>query len=440
MNNTLFNDEPQGITLSEFNRRIASAVNTNPMVQSQWVVAETSDVKTRGGHCYLELIEKDPNTGKTLAKIGAVAWADTYLRIDAKLHAATGSRFESDMKVLVRISANFHPQYGLKAVISDINPAFTLGEAERHRREILARLKSEGILDMNKTQPWARPTQRIAIVSAVGAAGLGDFINQLDTNLSGLKFYHHLFTATMQGENTSRTVCAALEQINAHAEYFDCVVIIRGGGSTTDLAWFDDYDIAAYVAQFPLPVIVGIGHEQDVTILDYVAKQRVKTPTAAAEFLIGMAETELAFLEQCRADIRLSVGDALTQGREQLSRYSIAISQQAQARLRKERERITGAAAAIPVVISSKLQSERTRFDTTVERIKNAVQRVLADCNTRLKHIGETTRLLSPQNTLDRGYSITTVGGKHITDAAQLHAGDVITTRFKQGETTSTVN
>ena len=282
-------DNSQPITLRQLATLVAKQLQ-NPLLQNRWVTADLSDVGVKGGHCYLELIEKD-DAGATVARIRGMIWANNYSRISANFQAVTGGKIQSGIKVMLCVSVNYHAQYGMSVVINDINPEFTLGDMERRRREILARLKAEGVDNMNKSLAISTPVpQRIAVISSDSAAGYGDFMNQLNNNPRGYKFYTCLFRATMQGRDTSPTIIAALMRIAEHIDLFDCVVIIRGGGATGDLNSFDDYDLANNVAQFPLPIITGIGHERDNTVLDYISWFRVKTPTAAAEWLIAQAD------------------------------------------------------------------------------------------------------------------------------------------------------
>ena len=287
------------ITLLEYNRRI-NRLMQQAEVQRCWIVAETSDVMVRGGHCYLELVQKDPATNRTIAKTRAIIWANRFAELRYRFEKETGQAFGNGLNVMVNVSANFHEQFGFSLLINEINPSYTLGDMARLRLEILARLKKEGIIDMNKELEIPILVQRIAVISAPAAAGYGDFINQLEHNSSGIKFYPCLFEAMMQGEKTVPTVIAALERIYEHIDLFDCVVIIRGGGSTSDLNSFDNYDLAANVAQFPLPVVCGIGHDRDNTVLDSIAAVRVKTPTAAAEWLVERAEQALLRVKQMR--------------------------------------------------------------------------------------------------------------------------------------------
>lgn len=425
--------EAEAVTLSVFNGRIRDTLSYNDELQGQWVKAETSDVQVRRGHCYMELIEKNPDTGQTIAKVQAVVWANVFAALNARFMSVTGQAFASAMKVMVKVSANFHEQYGLKLVVSDINPEFTLGDMARQRREIIERLTREGVIDMNKTLPWATVPQRIAIVSAAGAAGYGDFMNQLEHNAYGVKFYPCLFTAMMQGINTVPSVLTALSRINEHIDRFDCVVIIRGGGSTSDLNSFDNYELAATIAQFPIPVIVGIGHERDVTVLDYVAAMRVKTPTAAAEFLIQRGSDALAHLNDISNTIVSTARDTIARSREQLTYYTSIIPSTAQRILSTERMKLQNYSHTIPLSVGGRLGSECTRLEHRIDGIGDAVARHMMREHMRLDALTDKLALLSPRNILNRGYSLTMLNGKYITSASELQPGDVVTTHFRNG-------
>ena len=427
------------ITLSVFNARIKETLNYQEELQGQWVKAETSDVQVRRGHCYLELIEKNPDTGQTIAKVQGVVWANVFAALNARFMSVTGQAFSSGMKVLVKVSANFHEQYGLKLVISDINPEFTLGDMARQRREIIDRLTREGVIDMNKTLPWVDVPQRIAIISANGAAGYGDFINQIENNTYGVKFYPCLFTAMMQGVNTVPSVMAALMRINDNIQMFDCVVIIRGGGSTSDLNSFDNYDLASTIAQFPIPVIVGIGHERDVTVLDYVAAMRVKTPTAAAEFLIQRGSDALARLNDLSNTIVSTARDIVAHSREQLTYYTSIIPTTARRLIDTSRLRLNNYSSTIPLTVGNRLGSERTRLAHRTDNINEAIAKVMMREKMRLQALTDKVALLSPRNILNRGYSLTMLNGKYITTASQLQPGDVVTTHFGNGSARMTV-
>ena len=440
MNQPNLFSQPNGITLSEFNSRIERTLNGDTQLFNQWVIAETSDLRlNRSGHCYTELIEKDAR-GETVAKMGAAIWAGNYSKLYNKFLKATGQVLATGMKVLVNVSVSYHRLYGMKVVINDIDPSYTMGDMERQRQEILNRLKAEGIIDMNKQLPFPQVPQRIAVISAEGAAGYGDFMNQLLGNPYGLQFYTCLFNAVMQGAQTVPTVLAALDRINAHQQLFDCVVIIRGGGATSELNSFDNYDLAANVAQFPLPVIVGIGHERDVTVLDYVAGKRVKTPTAAAEWLILQGTNALAHLNELQDAVVTAVRDTVSQAREHLAYFTSMIPATARRIIDTNRIRLDNNAKIIPVAANGLIANQRTRLNHAVERIGDVIAVAMQREQLRLQALQDKATLLSPDNTLKRGYALVRKGDKCVTAADQVHSGDQITVQFAVGTTDATVN
>ena len=435
---SLFTPQQQGIKLSDFNARIASVINGTPQLQRQWVVAETSDVRVVRGHCYMELVEKDER-GTMLAKANAVAWANVFDALNDKFVRATGSPIKTGMKVLVLLTANYHNQYGFKVVINDIDPSYTMGDMERQRQEIIDRLTREGVIDMNKQLPWVAVPQRIAIISAAGAAGYGDFMNQIQNNPYRLQFYTCLFSASMQGNQTVPTVLAALDRINSHIDLFDCVVIIRGGGATSELNSFDNYELAASVAQFPLPVIVGIGHERDVTVLDYVAAMCVKTPTAAAEWLIQRGTNALAHLDTLQEAVIAATRDTVSQAREHLAYFTSMIPATASRIIETNRIRLDNYSKSIPLAANNLLAAQRTRLERAVERMGGAVASAMQREQQRLQALNDKATLLSPVNTLQRGYSLVWSDGKCVTSVTQLNPGDPVTMQFADGTTEATV-
>lgn len=422
----------------EFNRRIGGLLH-DASVQRCWVVAETSDVRQSGGHCYLELVQKDAQTGQTLARMRGIVWASVYARLRCEFERATGQPFASGMNVMVEVSANFHEQYGLSVVITGINPTYTLGDMARQRLEILNRLRSEGIIDMNKQLPWVDVAQRVAVISAAGAAGYGDFMNQLHNNPSGIKFYTCLFPAVMQGQSTVTSVIAALERINDYADLFDCVVIIRGGGSTSDLNSFDNYDLAANVAQFPLPVICGIGHDRDNTVVDSVASVRVKTPTAAAEWLLDRAQSALDHVNALTDMVVDSATQMLSGARQQLAYFTSGIPLMADNIVVRHRARLQQIAAAIPVVAARRIDGAGKDLAFASQRLAMAARQCVANERQRVTGLEKQVELLSPDRVLRRGYSLTLRDGHVVTSASSLRAGDSLVTRFADGERTSVV-
>lgn len=426
------------ISLVEFNRRIGGLLH-DASVQRCWVVAETSDVRQSGGHCYLELVQKDAQTGQTLARMRGIVWASVYARLRCEFERATGQPFASGMNVMVEVSANFHEQYGLSVVITGINPTYTLGDMARQRLEILNRLRREGIIDLNKQLPWVDVAQRVAVISAAGAAGYGDFMNQLHNNPSGIKFYTCLFPAVMQGQSTVTSVIAALERINDYADLFDCVVIIRGGGSTSDLNSFDNYDLAANVAQFPLPVICGIGHDRDNTVVDSVASVRVKTPTAAAEWLLDRAQSALDHVNALTDMVVDSATQMLSGARQQLAYFTSGIPLMADNIVVRHRARLQQIAAAIPVVAARRIDGAGKDLAFASQRVAMAARQCVDNERQRVTGLEKQVELLSPDRVLRRGYSLTLRDGHVVTSASSLRAGDSLVTRFADGERTSVV-
>lgn len=423
---------PNTITLQEFNNRIKRLL-ADPSVMNCWVVAETTDVRINQ-HCYLQLLEKNPKTGATVAKIKAIIWGSQFRFLNARFKQVTGRDIGNDMKIMVCLSVNYSPQYGLTVVINDINPEFTLGDMERQRQEILNRLTQEGIIGQNKTVPVPPVLQRIAIVSAAGAAGYGDFMKQLTDNKYGVCFYPCLFQATMQGVKTVPTVLAALDKVEQNQHLFDCVVIIRGGGGTEELNSFDNYDLARRVATFPLPVIVGIGHERDITVLDYVAGIRVKTPTAAAEHIILQAANALAHIGDLSNQVVSIARDYIARAKEQLSYYAGNLPIMAQRIIDTNTLRLQNFIQNIPLHVQRRIEGENAQLARQKDAIKNAVAQVKMKETMRLEALGDKIELLSPRKVMARGYSLTTCEGKIITDAAQLEAGKLVTIHFRDGK------
>lgn len=423
---------PNTITLQEFNNRIKRLL-ADPSVMNCWVVAETTDVRINQ-HCYLQLLEKNPKTGATVAKIKAIIWGNQFRFLNARFKQVTGRDIGNDMKIMVCLSVNYSPQYGLTVVINDINPEFTLGDMERQRQEILNRLTQEGIIGQNKTVPVPPVLQRIAIVSAAGAAGYGDFMKQLTDNKYGVCFYPCLFQATMQGVKTVPTVLAALDKVEQNQHLFDCVVIIRGGGGTEELNSFDNYDLARRVATFPLPVIVGIGHERDITVLDYVAGIRVKTPTAAAEHIILQAANALAHIGDLSNQVVSIARDYIARAKEQLSYYAGNVPIMTQRIIETNTLRLQNFIQNIPLHVQRRIEGENAQLARQKDAIKNAVAQVKMKETMRLEALGDKIELLSPRKVMARGYTLTTCEGKIMTDAAQLEAGKLVTIHFRDGK------
>lgn len=448
------------MTLSQLQQLVTNAVNRDYALKNAWVRAEFSDLRIAGGHCYMELIEKD-TAGTTRAKMRAMIWSGTLGGLRRKFYEATGRDIATGLKVLVRGSVTHHSVYGLSFNITDIDPSFTLGDMERLRREILERLTREGVIDRNKQIPMPTAPQRIAVISADGAAGYGDFMNQVLSNPEGFKIYTYLFNAVMQGERTAATVLDALDRVEMTGSMWDAVAIIRGGGATTDLNGFDNLELARRVATFPLPVIVGIGHERDRTVLDEVACVRCKTPTAAAAFIIDTLRT--AYGEACELGRRICAygSDAVKGERLRLNSITQTIPAYSRNFLMREKMRLSKCSQSLPGLVHGPVMRQRLllsdiagrlgrdsdtlakreeiRIERLTLRLKGAATATGERERQRLRRIDDMLRLLSPQNTLRRGYSITRVDGHALTNPAKLSAGAVIETTLADGKITSKV-
>lgn len=450
------------LSLRQYTSEIANSIRTNPVLQSRWVIAELSDVSERGGHCYMELVEKD-DRGVTIARLRGTIWANNFAyKIKPKFEQITGQKFKSGLKVMLFGSASFHEQYGLSFNITDVDPSFTIGDMERIRREIIETLTREGVVNCNRMLQMPRVPQRIAIISAKGAAGYGDFMNQLQSNPVGFKFYTHLFEATMQGETTSNSVIKALNDIEMTIDLWDCVVIIRGGGATSDLNGFDNLELARRVATFALPVVVGIGHERDRTVLDDIANVRVKTPTAAAEWLIMCAQQTLDQALTLANQVARYVKDRTSGASKQLSHIEGTIPIIAKQQIIKSKSNLAAIASALPYMTKNKILSANRTIDalardvqhsaigkisaaqtylkTMSDALANAAPKAIANQDKRLKALENIVEALSPQKTLKRGFSLTKVNGKTVKSIDQLADNDVITTYLADGEITSVVN
>lgn len=431
--------EQATLTLEQLTARLGAMVNASPSLRDVWVTAETSDLR-RSNHCYLELLQKDARTGEPVARMRATIWRTALARIDAAFTAMTGSRLESGMKIRVLVSVNYHPSYGLSLNITDIDPAYTMGDLMRLRLEILERLKREGVIDLNRSLEWPRTVQRVAVISAEGAAGYGDFMHQLFGNPRRLRFTARLFPAMMQGARAPYSIISALEAIAAEEEMWDAVVIIRGGGATSDLAAFENYDLAANIAQFPLPVVIGIGHERDITVLDYVANMRVKTPTAAAEWLIARGEAELDALDGLASSIHHAASSLLAGYREQLAYLSATLPYAPAAAIDKARKRLDRSLLALSDSNRRLIAPQSAALDMIAERIRNAAFSAVERKSQRLDAVAELLKVLSPEATLRRGYSITRVGGRAVTSAAEVASGTQLETTLASGILRSTAD
>lgn len=431
---------PKTFSLLDFSRFVAQALSREPVLLGAWVTAEISDISSSGGHCYLTLIEKD-RSGATVARMRATIWASRFAYIRKKFFDAVGRELANGMKVMFYGGINYHSSYGISFNIGEIDPSYTMGDLERIRREILEALMREGVIDNNRNIQIIDPPQKIAIISSASAAGYGDFINQLNHNSTGAVFYRFLFPAVMQGDRTASSVIAALDLVEQTASimHWDCVAIIRGGGATTDMNGFDDLELARRVATFPIPVVVGIGHERDRCVLDEIACVRCKTPTAVAAWLSDSAAiswqkaADLASRAAAYASERLKGEHIRLQGIESMI-PALAENQIKDAGIRLQR-----ISALLPSIASQATSKERVCLENISTTLRLSVRARLDKESSLLENFGNLIQVLSPASTLKRGYSITRINGKSVTNPAQVSPGDLIQTQTAGGTIISNV-
>jgi exodeoxyribonuclease VII large subunit len=449
------------ISLYELNNLIKNVLDDS-LPKMFWIRAETSDVRiNQNGHCYLEFIEKDINGRNLLAKARGMIWANTFFMLKAYFENATKQPFTSGIKVLVQVSVEFHELYGFSLTVHDIDPSYTLGDQALNRAAILKQLEEEGVLNLNKELELPVPTSRIAIISSPTAAGYEDFLDQLTGNVYGFIFYTKLFPAVMQGDRSEDSIISALERIYEYQDCFDAVVIIRGGGATSDLSSFDSYLLAASCSQFPLPIITGIGHERDDTVLDIVAHTRAKTPTAVAEFLIGnMAATALE-LDEIAHNIVTLTTQRLQDEAVQLSVFETKNSFVLKAwykeqetilsstkdflsrslqRVKKENQNRVIVYEDTLIKKSQQFVKENlSKFELIESTLKRVTQQQFKDKNIQLNTFEKHLELASPTNILKKGYTLTMKNGKVIKQSSSVNRGDEITTVFSDGKIDSVV-
>ena len=422
------------VTLYELNRRVRSVVERTFGTEC-WLQAELSEARlAANGHFYVEFVQKDSTGRNLVARARGTMWARTYNLLAPLFERATGERLRAGITVRVQVTVEFHELYGFSLNITDIDPNYTLGDMARRRREILAQLEADGILNDNRQLPLPRLLKRVAVVSSASAAGYGDFCHQLQANEYGLHFDLRLFPAVMQGANVEESVLAALESIAEEADLFDCAVIIRGGGATSDLSDFDTYTLAAAVAQMPLPVIVGIGHERDETVLDRVAHTRVKTPTAAAAFLIAHQANELNAVMALQAAINTAASEQIRLQHTRLERFSTLLPRSFALITERQGRRLDLLVARLSAAPRQRLADERRRTELSRNKLFTSVQAYVARQQFRIQLLQQKLTSLDPVQLLRRGYSLTfTADGRLLRSADDLRVGDLLTTRLADG-------
>lgn len=425
------------LTLAELNALVRRAIEQT-LPAAFWVKAEISECRVAAnGHCYLEFVEKAPRGGRLLAKASAHIWQSTFALLRPYFEQTTGSPLTAGIKVLVRVEAEFHELYGYSLNVVDIDAAYTLGDVAQRRREILRQLEDDGVLELNKELPLTHPLARIAVVSSAKAAGYGDFCTQLAQ--SGYGFRHELFEAVMQGDRVEESVIAALDRIAIRQEDFDVVVIIRGGGAVSDLQGFDTYELAANVAQFPLPVFSGIGHERDETVVDFVAHTRFKTPTAVAAFLVESMGAEADLVLGLQERLRSAVAARRTAERHRFDMAARRLQQAAARYASVGRERLLRLAARLQMAADRRVRNRRGSLDLLAARLERLPADRIRHEHRRLEALGRAVALAGPERILRLGFSITTKDGRPVRSAAALKPGDRLTTTLHEGSVTSIV-
>lgn len=407
----------EAITLLELNGRVKSTLQFE-MPDAYWVQAEISSISPSGqGHCYLELVQKDATGRNFLAKAKANIWRGTWLKLKPYFEAQTGETLKVGMKVLLQVTVTFHEVYGYSLVVQDIDPTYTMGDMARRRKEILEQLEKDGVIGLNRELEIPALPQRIAVISSATAAGWGDFRNQLDGNIYGFRFYVKLFPAAMQGDDVERSVISALNAVAMRREDFDVVIIIRGGGAVSELSCFDSYNLAFNIANFPLPVITGIGHERDDTVADVVAHTKVKTPTAAAEFIINRVFDTASELE----NLTRRMSDAITE------------------KMNAEKVRIERMSQKLPSLFAVLKTRQEQVLETLWIRSVNGVRNMLTAQAHKLEIVDKSLAAADPQVILKRGYSLTRLNGRAVRCASDLKKGDRLTTVFADGSVESEI-
>ena len=420
------------LSFFELNNLVREVIATD-LSMEYWVEAELSEVREVRGHCYMELVQKDMFSNTPVAKASAKCWKSKWMYVRPKFEQITGQYLHTGMKVMLKVYADFHEAYGFSWIVTDINPEYTLGDMAKKRMQIIEQLKQEGVFDLQKELEIPMFAQRVAVISSQNAAGFGDFTRQLTDNSYGFKFQVELFPAIMQGEGIEGSVIAALDAINERLDEFDVVVIIRGGGATSDMSGFDTLALAENVANFPLPIITGIGHDRDESVLDMISHTKVKTPTAAAALLVEHLEVVWQMLMEAENEL-------------------VTVAQH---RIENEKQRLSHIAEKIPVLfslvkthyenvldkllmtissmINEKVSSEKHNVQLMEEKIKPLVDVRLQREKHHLMMLEQRVKALDPEILLKRGYSITLCKGKVVVDASMLKSGDEVETKVRKG-------
>jgi exodeoxyribonuclease VII large subunit len=449
------------LTLTELQLIIRDSLYTT-LPDFYWVIAEISEIKENSaGHCYLELIEKHPIDKNVKSRIKAIIWSSRYRFLKSLFKNIAGDELREGFKILAKAKVEYHELYGLSLIISDIDPSFTIGEMAIKRQQIIQQLEKEGIFSMNKELDFPLVPQRVAIISSNSAAGYTDFIRHLKENSFGYVFYTSLFETVMQGTETEKSLTVSLDRIAEYQNLFDVVVIIRGGGSQTDLSWFDNYKIAYHVTQFPLPVLTGIGHDKDMSVTDMVAFQSLKTPTAVADYLIDYISAAEGRLIKISSEIDHFAKSVIEKNKKFIESCKMKLIPTARLMIAYQKEKLTSSiiemislgkeflrnAGIVQANLSLKLVSVTdsycTKKNADICKVKKEMMRivpVVIEKNMNMISVFENSlNILNPDNVLRRGYTISTINGQIIRSSAKVAQNDIIDTQFIDGDVKSKV-
>lgn len=405
--------QPQHITLKQLQQQIKTSVE-EAMPLPVWVVAEVAELKVNySGHCYLELVEKSESkrgaSAVPTAQARAVIWRSQWAMLAPYFKSQTGSELEAGMKILAKVLVSYHELYGLSLQISDIDPSYTLGEVERQKQLTIAQLQADGVWDMNRELQLPYLVQRIAVVSSAAAAGYRDFMNELREG--GYAFRCDLYDVVVQGAAAEESICAALEEVALKQESYDAVVLIRGGGSASDLSCFNSYRLCSYVAQFPLPILTGIGHDKDTSVADMVAHTPLKTPTAVAAWLVDRMARIEAWLEEMAVQLS-SLATAATKAQE----------------LRLERLK-----SELKIHAATYCQRADTQLRLMREQLLSLVSRQLEREKGRLEVAQRSVEALSPKRIMELGFAVARARGRALKSIDDVQSGETIEIELKDG-------
>ncbi|MFP4556892.1 MAG: exodeoxyribonuclease VII large subunit [Bacteroidales bacterium] len=449
------------LSLFELSKKIKAALD-NSFPFSEWVVAEISELKeNRAGHCYLELAEKDEDSSKPKAKARAIIWSWTYRMIKPFFETSTNRALSEGMKVLVNCDVTYHPVYGLSLNIKDIDPTFTIGDIEQQKQHTINALIADGVYEMNKALHLPILPKKIAIISSPTAAGYQDFVHQIDKNTEGYSVEHELFPAIMQGDRGEESIIEALDMVYESPKAWDIVVIIRGGGSQIDLGCFDGYFLASHIAQFPIPIVTGIGHEKDVSVSDLVAHTSLKTPTAVAEFIIEIFNEAENWLLDCKDKFRAGVERLIASNNQSISQILHRFAPLIARSTNKERMMLQRTALIGQEAIRKNISAKLNITDFYMQNVKGAAQNLVRRKEetakqydkwltiqpvkqinqkaSKLSYLEKTANALNPLEVLKRGFSITRVKGKAIKSYSEVSTNDILETTLAEGKVISHV-